>query len=140
MKPSVAIAVLLASFVVSACGGESAEEKAQASVCDARAGISEQVDKLKGMTLATATTSEIRNSLTAIRDDLAKIKNVQADLGDERKSQVREANDAFESQVRSIVTTLGTTTSLSDAKAQLGQALDQLASTYQDTFAKVDCG
>lgn len=139
MKPIAALAVLLA-LAVSACGGDSAEEKAQASVCDARAGISKQVESLQDLTLTTATTNQIRDSLTAIGDDLTKIKNVQADLSDERKDQVQDANQAFETEVRSIVSNLGTSTSLSDAQAKLDDALNQLATAYKDTFAKIDCG
>ena len=140
MKLLAALAVLLVAFAVSACGGDSAEEKAQASVCDARDDISKQVDSLKGMTISSATTSDISNSLTAIRNDLKEIKNAQADLSDERKTQIRDANQAFESQVRGIVATIGTSTSLSGARDQLASAFDQLATTYQSTFAKFDCG
>ena len=139
MKPITALAVLLV-LAVSACGGDSAEEKAQASVCDARAGISKQVESLQDLTLTTATTNQIRDSLTAIGDDLTKIKNVQADLGDERRDQVQDANQAFETEVRGIVSNLGTSTSLSDAQAKLDDALDQLATAYKATFAKIDCG
>ena len=139
VKPIAALAVLLA-LAVSACGGDSAEEKAQASVCDARDGISKQVESLRGLTLSTATTNEIRDSLSAIRGDLAKIKSAQADLSDERRDQVQDANQAFETEVRGIVSSLGTSTSLSDAQAKLDDALDQLATTYRDTYAKIDCG
>ncbi len=139
VKPIAALAVLLA-LAVSACGGDSAEEKAQASVCDARDGISKQVESLRGLTLTTATTNEIRDSLTAIRGDLSKIKGAQADLSDQRRDQVQDANQAFETEVRSIVSSLGTSTSLSDAQSKLDDALDQLATTYRDTYAKIDCG
>ena len=139
MKPIAALAVLLA-LAVAACGGDSAEEKAQASVCDARDGISKQVESLQDLTLTTATTNQIRDSLTAIGDDLEKIKAAQADLSDERKSEIQDANEAFESGVTNIVSSLGTSTSLEDAKAQLDKALDQLATTYKETFATIDCG
>jgi len=105
-----------------------------------RADISKQVDSLKGMTLSTATTSEIRESLTTIGNDLTKIKDAQGELDGQRKSQVQQANQAFESQLKSIRSTLGSTTSLSDAEAQLSQAFQQLASAYEDTFSKIDCG
>jgi hypothetical protein len=139
VKPIVALAVLIA-LAVSACGGDSAEEKAQASVCAARDDISKQIDSLQGLTLSTATTDQVRDGLTAIEGDLKKIRTAQADLNDERKSEVQEANKAFESGVKSIVSSLGTSTSLSDAQAQLGAAFDQLATTYRNTFEKVDCG
>jgi hypothetical protein len=140
VKSCVAIVVVLAVLVLGACGGDSKEDEAKAQVCDARADVSKQVDSLKGMTLSTATTSQIRESLTAIGNDLTKIKDAQADLDDQRKSQVQQANQAFESQLKSIRSTLGSTTSLSDAKAQLSQAFQQLASAYEDTLSKIDCG
>jgi hypothetical protein len=139
VKPIAALAVLIA-LAVSACGGDSAEEKAQASVCSARADISKQIDSLQGLTLTTATTDQIRDGLTAIEGDLKKIRTAQTDLNDERKSEVQEANKAFESGVESIVSSLGSSTSLSDARAQLGAAFDQLATTYRNTFEKIDCG
>ena len=136
----IASLTVLLAVAVSACGGDSAEEKAQASVCDARAGISKQVESLQDLTLTTATTNQIRDSLTAIGDDLQKIKSVQADLGDERRSQIQDANKAFESEVKGIVSSLGTSTSLSDAQTKLDDALGQLATAYRNTYAKIDCG
>ena len=41
--------------------------------------------------------------------------------------------------VRSTLSALGSTTSMSDAKAQLTQEFDELSSTYEETFAKIDC-
>jgi hypothetical protein len=140
MKPFAAIVILGVSLAVGACGGDSKEEKATAEVCDARTDISKQVDTLKGLTLSTATKSQIQQSLTAIGNDLTKTRNARADLSDERRSQVQDANQAFASQLRSILSTLGSTTSLSDAQTQLTQAFDQLASTYEETYAKIDCG
>ena len=48
-RPAAAgVAALLAALALAACG-DSKEEKAQQSVCDARADISKEVDKLKGL-------------------------------------------------------------------------------------------
>jgi hypothetical protein len=46
----------------------------------------------------------------------------------------------FTSQIESIAGSLGKSTSLSDAKAQLTGALQQLATAYNQSFARVDCG
>ena len=115
----------LAALAVAACGGDSKEDKAKAQVCDARADITKQLDTLKGLTLSTATTSQVQQSLEAIGNDLNKMKDAQGDLDDERKDQVQQANQAFESQVRDILSSLGSATSLSDAKTQLAQAFDR---------------
>ena len=139
VRVCVAIIVLFGALALGACGGDSKEDEAKTQVCDARADLSKQVDSLQNTTLSSATTSQIKDSLTAIGDDLTKIKNAQSDLDDQRKSQVQQANQAFESQLKAISETLGSTTSLSDAKTQLTQAFQQLGSAYKDTFAKVDC-
>ena len=84
-------------------------------MCSARADISKQVDTLKGLTVSTATTDQIRTSLQAIRADLAKITDAHGDLSGQRKQQI-PANQAFSSQVKSIASKLGTSLSLSSAQ------------------------
>ena len=138
MKTTI-VAMIVLALVVSACGGQSKSDKAKSQVCDARADISKQVDTLKGLTVSTATTSQIKSSVTAIANDLKTITNAQGDLSADRRSQVQQANKAFESQVKDIVSTLGSTTSLSSAKSQLTTALTQLADAYKQTFAKISC-
>ena len=55
MRPYIAslLLVLIAALALGACG-ESKEDKAKSTVCDARADIGKQVDKLKGLTITTA--------------------------------------------------------------------------------------
>ena len=139
MRATLAAAVTVAVVSLAACGGDSKEDRAKAQVCDARADIGKQVDALKGMTITTATTSQIQDNLKAIGDDLRKIRNARADLDDDRKSQVDQANQAIESQVKGVVSTLATTTSAADAKAKVQQAFQQLADSYKQAFAKIDC-
>jgi molybdopterin converting factor small subunit len=138
MKRSLLIVLLLATFG-SACG-ESDEEQAINDVCDARADIEKQVDELSNLTLANATVDGITGNLNAIQDDLGTIANAQGDLNDERRQQVESANKEFSSQVQSIADDLGSSLSLSGAGDQLQSALNQLANSYKQTFAKVDCG
>jgi uncharacterized protein YjbJ (UPF0337 family) len=140
MKPSIAclLLALVAAFALGACG-ESKEDKAKSAVCDARSDISKQVDKLKGLTVSTVTIDGVQESLKAIRSDLSKIKDAQGDLSSDRRQQVEDANKAFTSQVQSIVGSVGKSTSLSDAKAQLTSAVQDLAAAYQQSFARVDC-
>ncbi len=140
MKPSIAalLLALVAAFALGACG-ESKEDKAKTTVCDARSDISKQVQRLKSLTISTATTDEVQSSLKAINSDLSKIKDAQGDLSDKRRQQVEDANKAFTSQLQDIAGSLGKSTSLSDAKAQLTSALQQLATAYQQSFARIDC-
>jgi uncharacterized protein YjbJ (UPF0337 family) len=140
MKPSIAclLLALVAALALGACG-ESKEDKAKSAVCDARSDISKQVDKLKGLTVSTVTIDGVQESLKAIRSDLSKIKDAQGDLSSDRRQQVEDANKAFTSQVQSVVGSVGRSTSLSDAKAQLTSAVQDLAAAYQQSFARVDC-
>ncbi len=137
MKRSLVI-VLLLGTLLGACG-ESDEEQAQDAVCDARAGIKEQVDKLSGLTLDTATVAKVGDSLNAIRDDLEQIAEAQGDLNDERKQEVESANKEFTSQLQSIGKNLGSSLSVSGATEQFQVALTQLADAYRQSFAAVDC-
>jgi Tfp pilus assembly protein PilP len=140
MKPSIAflLIALLAALEVSACG-ESKEDKAKTTVCDARADISKQVDQLKALTVSTVTVDGVQNSLKAISSDLSKIKDAQGDLSADRRKQVEDATKTFTSELQSIAGNVGKSTSLSEAKAQLTSALQQLGDAYKQSFAQVDC-
>jgi hypothetical protein len=140
MRPSIVFPLIavLAALGLGACG-ESKQDKAKSTVCDARADISKQVDKLKGLTVSTVTVDGVQNSLKAINSDLSKIKDAQGDLSGNRRQQVQDATKTFTSQVQSIAGSVGKSTSLSEAKAQLTSALQQLGDAYKQSFAKVDC-
>ena len=122
-----------------ACG-ESDEEKAKADVCDARDDIQANVKELQGLTLGTATTDKVRSSLDAIRDDLAKIADAQDQLSEGDRQQVQKANDAFKSKVEAVGGDLGKSLSIEDAAQQLKSDLAELATTYRQSFAPIDCG
>jgi hypothetical protein len=140
MKPSIAglLIALLAPLGLAACG-ESKQDKATSSVCSARSDISKEVDKLKGLTPSTVTVDGVQKSLKAIRGDLSKIKDAQGDLSGDRRQQVQDATKTFTSQLQSIAGSVGRSTSLSEAKAQLTSALQQLGDAYKQSFARVDC-
>jgi len=133
-----AVAVLLLALVLGACG-ESAEDKAQTTVCDARTDIGDQVDKLKSLTPATVTTDEVRQSLDAIKSDLQQISGAQKGLGSDRRDEVESANKAFASSIDGIAGEVLKSLSASDAKAALVTALQQLGTAYEKAFEPVDC-
>jgi hypothetical protein len=110
-----------------------------ADVCAARADISKQVDQLKNMTISSASTNQITDSLQAIRDDLSKIAAARKDLSDDRRQQVDAANTKFQSSVRATLLDVGKTVSLKDAATQLNNAFDRLAASYKEAFSGVDC-
>jgi hypothetical protein len=132
------LAVVLIAFALGACG-ESDEEKAQNAVCDARADIGEQVDELKSLTPATVTADGVRQNLAAIRTDLEDISDAQADLSSDRRSEAEAATKAFTSSVQETAGELGRSLSASDAKSEVAAALDQLAASYQESFAPLNC-
>jgi len=132
------VVVLVPALGLAACG-QSAADKAKSQVCSARADINKQIDYLKGLTLTTATTTGIKNSLTAIGNDLTKINDAQPQLNAERKQQVQSASQAFRTELESVVTNVGTNLSISNAEAQLKTAVQQLAQSFQHTFAAVNC-
>ena len=137
MKRSLVIGLVLAT-ALGACG-ESDDEKAQNEVCDARADIQTQVDELSSLSLETATLDGVQKNLTAIRDDLRKIGDAQGDLSDERRQQVESAGKDFTSQLQAVASDVGRSLSVSDARKKLESAFDQLASAFEQSFAKVDC-
>jgi Tfp pilus assembly protein PilP len=138
MRRATATAAALSALVLAACG-ESSAEKAQDTVCDARADISQQVDQLKGITPATLDTDEVSKSLSAIQSDLSDMKGAQSELSDDRRKQVESANQAFASDVKSVVKQIGTSVTAQDAASSVSSALQQLASSYEQAFSRVDC-
>ena len=53
--------------------------------------------------------------------------------------EAEAATEAFASSVEGIASELGSSLSAADAKAQVVTALDQLAASYRETFAPLDC-
>jgi hypothetical protein len=132
------IALLLVVPAVAACG-ESKSEKAQKQVCDARAEISKQVDELKGLTVATATVSGVKENLSTIRENLKKMTSAQDTLSEDRRAQVKSATQTFVSTTTSIAKGLRSDVSLSEVKPRLTQAAQELRAAYADSLAKIDC-
>ena len=133
------VGLLLVATTAFGCG-ESDAEKAQTQVCDARTDLQKQVDDLAALTPATATADGVKANVSAIENDLKQIRDAQGDLNDERKQQVESATQAFAAEVKTIGADLRSDLSASGAQAKLQAAGQQLASSYQQTFAKIDCG
>ena len=132
------LAAVLAAALLAGCG-QSQADKASAQVCGARQDMAKHVKQLQGMTASTATTSQIKSSLQAIKKDLSTIAGAQPDLSDQRRQDVKSANAKFADSVRETVSSVGSSVSVQDAKAQLSHTVQQLADTYRKTFAKLDC-
>ncbi len=138
MRRLALIVVACTGLLLVGCG-ESDEDKAKSQVCDARADIKTQVDDLNGLTITTASISQIQDSLKAIRDNLKKITDAQGDLAPDRKTQVENANKTFTSQVQKTAQDVIGGLGSGNAKAQLQSAVDDLAAAYKSALAPIDC-
>ena len=130
--------LVLLAVVLAGCG-ESKEETAQSSVCDAKAGIEKQVQELDGLTASTVTLDGVKSSLQTIGDDLTKLKDAQGDLSGDRKDEAEKAWQTFRTEVKSIRENLLTSLSAADAKQQLASSFDNLAASFRSAFEPVDC-
>ena len=135
---SVPLAAAVAALALAACG-ESSEDKAQNTVCDARDEISAEVQTLRALTPQTISVDAVQSSVSAISDDLKRIVDAEGELSDERRSEVQAATTAFSGEVRDVAQSLVAGGSASSAKTQLAGAVDELTSSFQRTFAQIDC-
>jgi len=133
------VVVVVVAAVVAACGGQSDQEKAQSTVCDARADIGKQVNELKALTPATASVNGVRANIDAIQDDLRKIVDAQSTLSDQRRAQVKAATDQFTARVTQLVREATTSLTLKDAATRLRAAVSDLATAYSQSIGKIDC-
>jgi superfamily I DNA/RNA helicase len=132
------LVVALLALALGACG-ESDEEKAMNTVCDAGDDIAKQVDELNSLTLATVTTDAVTQNLDAIQNDLNDIADARSDLSDDGRSEVEAATNEFTRTIKNVASDLGTSLSASDAKARVVTGLQQLEASYKKAFAPVNC-
>jgi uncharacterized membrane-anchored protein YjiN (DUF445 family) len=132
------LSLLGLGLALAACG-QSDEEKAKADVCDARDDIRANVRELQDLTLGTATVDKVKANLQAIEKDLKTIADAQGDLSESDKQRLQEANDAFKSKLKALAAELGRSVSLDDAAQQLKSGFADLATTYQQALAPIDC-
>jgi septation ring formation regulator EzrA len=97
------------------------------------------LDNLGKLTLSTATVDDVTSALTAIGNDLKKMKDAEGDLNDERKAQVEAAGQTFARQIQSIAQSLSSSESLSGAKQQVETGLRELQDSFQRALAPIDC-
>jgi len=137
-RAGLAVCGVLALTGLGACG-ESAEEKAQKQVCDARADIQSQIDTIKGLPVASGSIDQARAGLQSIRDDLRQIADAQPQLKGERKQQVEGATQTFTAQVESVAKSAITSGVTGDVESAVKTAADQLATSFRQAMAPIDC-
>jgi predicted flap endonuclease-1-like 5' DNA nuclease len=134
------VPLLLVALTIALTGcGESKQEQAKKSVCSARSDIKSRIAALQTLTPSIATLPQVKTEVSAIADDLKKIKGAQGDLEPARKQQVEQATQTFKQQVEAVLSNLTANLSISGAGAQLESALKQLASSYTQALQPIEC-
>lgn len=134
------IPVLLLTLAIALAGcGESKQEQAAKSVCSARSDIKSRIGTLRTLTPSIATLPQVKTEVTAIVDDLKQIQGAQGDLAPARKQQVQQATQTFEQQLKSVLSNLTSSLSLTNASSQLEAALRQLETSYTQALAPIEC-
>ncbi|MCL2769425.1 MAG: hypothetical protein FWD42_04860 [Solirubrobacterales bacterium] len=135
--PIALLAVLLPLALATGCG-ESAQAKAEKTVCEGKSEISAGVNGLKGMTSATATVSAVQSNLKSIESGLGKVTSAQDQLSSKRREEVEHATAQLSAGLSSFAHEL---TSLTGAQAQakLAAAGEKLVASYQHALAPIPC-
>jgi hypothetical protein len=127
----------LALLAFGGCG-ESEQAKAEKTVCGAKANITSNVQSLQALTPQTISASKVQSSLSAITDELQKIKQAEGQLTSTRKGQVEKANSEFAASLSTLTHEL-TSLNLANLQAQLTAAVSKLAAGYRQAFTPVQC-
>ncbi len=139
-RVAVALVALVASaLALAACGGSSSADEAKTAACDAVADIEQQVNQLQGYTLSNVTAEKVKSNFNAIESDLGTIRTSVPELEGTLKSQLKDANEEFSTQVQSTISSLGKSTSLAGGITQLETAAEDLGRAYKQAFASVSC-
>jgi hypothetical protein len=108
-------------------------------VCAARADIQAQVETLTSLTAENASNTSVTAALSAITNDLQKIKDAQADLTPERKQQVQDAVTSFGTQLQDIAKQAVAGLASGDAETQAKNAAASLKTAVTQSLQPIDC-
>ena len=134
-----AIAACLVAIAAAGCGGKSSADKAKSQACDARSDIQKQITTLKGLPLATSSIDAAKTAISAIGSDLTTIKDAAPKVGGDLRSQLEQANSAFESAVQSIAQSISASSSPASIASALTTAGTTLETAYRSAFSSVQC-
>ncbi len=119
--------------------GESKEQKAEKSVCAARADIKAKVTSLQSLTPTTASISTLKTDVNGIVEDLKNIRAAIPDLSAPRKEEVTKATESFAKEASEAIGSLKNTGSISSVETALRSALTGLQKSYETTLAPIKC-
>ena len=138
MRYRVALLGLLLPLAFATGCGESAQVKAEKTVCEGKQEIGTSVDSLKSMSLTTASASTVQNDIKGIEAGLQKVKGAQDQLSSSRRAAAEKANAQLSAEVSSISHEL-TSLTLPQALTSVVTAGEKLAASYKTAFAPVEC-
>ncbi len=118
--------------------GESAQAKAEKTVCEGKKEISTSVDSLTSMTLADASASTVQNDIKGIEAGLQKVKGAQGQLSGSRKEAAEKATAQMSAELSSISHEL-TSLSLPEALTKVLTVGEKLVASYKQAFTPVAC-
>jgi hypothetical protein len=130
--------VLPIAIALAGCG-ESQQEKAQKTVCSAKAEIRAKVQHLTTITPSSTAATEVKDDLTAIGDDLTKIKQAQPDLAPARKQEVEHATQEFTALVGANIPSIVASLAKGEVNAQLKTSFERLLTAYQKALGPINC-
>ncbi len=131
------LGLLLPLAFATGCG-ESAQAKAEKTVCQGKQEISTSVDSLKSMTLTDASASTVQNDIKGIEAGLQKVKGAQGQLSGARREAAEKATAQMSAELSSISHEL-TSLSLPQALTKVLTVGEKLAASYKQAFAPVEC-
>jgi hypothetical protein len=93
------VAVILLGAIGLAGCGESAEEKATASVCSSTKAIPAQIAKLSNLSISSKAPEEITDAAAVMKTEAGKIKESTPNLPAASKSPVKSARKTLETEL-----------------------------------------
>jgi uncharacterized phage infection (PIP) family protein YhgE len=135
--PVVLLAVLFPLALASGCG-ESAQAKAEKTVCEGKQEISAGINGLKSLTGANVSVNAVQSNLKSIESGLSKVKSAQDQLSGKRKEEVAQANAQLSASLSSFAHELTSLTG-PQAEAKLTAAAEKVVASYQHALAPIPC-
>jgi len=140
-----ALLACVVPLVIAGCG-ESAEEKADKSVCAATTEISTQLAKLESLPISSSFPSEAKSSVESISASIKKIDESAPNLSTARREEIDAANRAFQAEIAVITkdvisasTSSNLSAALKSAEPQIKASLGRLASGYKKAYEGLKC-
>jgi hypothetical protein len=138
VRSSLALLGVLVPLAFASGCGESAQAKAEKTVCEGKQEIGASVKSLQSMTLANASANTVKSDIKSIEAGLQKVKEAQGQLSGSRREAAEKANAQLSAELSSIAHEL-TILTLPQALTSVVTAGEKLAASYKQAFTPVAC-